>query len=415
MAFLYDCVLFIYYTLIQFSSLFNSKANKWVKGRKNWVDLLSSTRKEKEKWIWFHCSSLGEYEDCCEVFYQIRRDNPSKKTLLTFHSPSGFEAKEKSNEFNLVMYIPQDTKRNSQQFIEILKPDVIFFSRSELWFNFIMEIKKSNIPIFLLSLKLNKKSNFLKQPAKIIYAKCFNAFTYIYCQNEITQRLLSDHFNISNTSITGNTRFDRIYRESLSLKEIPYIKQFSENNFIIVSGSCLLKDEKNIIAAFNHLKSSKIKCVIVPHEIDSERIDKIVKKNTDKIIRYSNIEFLKESHTILYIDSIGILKYLYRYANLAIIGGGFNKIGIHNIIEASIYGVKTTFGPNHKNYQEALDLINMDGAIVHNNIEELIKIIGKELTNPSDNILKEKIISYAQNNTGGSLKIIESIRAKGLI
>lgn len=417
MILLYDTALFFYYILIWSSSLFNKKAQQWIRGRKNWTMLLSEKRKFNEHWIWFHCSSLGEYEDCREIFKQIKKDNPANKTLLTFFSPSGLEAKKESSEFDLIMYLPFDSKRNAKWFLDILRPQSIFFSRSELWFYFLNEIHKRKIPAFLLSLKMNAKSSFLKWPMRKIFAKCFKAFDHIFCQDEITKELLLGYFKISSVSITGNTRFDRVYAESSSTYELPHLEKFLGNSFVIVVGSCLPEDEKNIFDALSHLESSSIRCVIVPHEIDGARIDKIVSRNSDRVIRYTNIELLTTSHSVLYIDFVGALRHLYKYARFAIIGGGFDRIGIHNIIEPAAYGVKTTFGPNHKNYQEALDLLRIGGAIIHRNTSELLEIIRDQLTNPATDALKNKIIEYVKDSTGGSKRIIESIRTQfpGLI
>ena len=409
---LYTSLLFLYYFLVKIASLYNAKAYSWINNRKNWRMLLSQKRKKDEKWIWFHCSSLGEYEDSCEIFHQVIKDNPLKKTILTFFSPSGYEAKKNSDIYSLVMYLPLDTKKNSKYFLDILQPEAIFFSRSELWFNFISQINKRNIPFFLLSLKLTKKNNFLKWPFILKYGKCFRTFNHIFCQNEITKKILKNKFDINCTSITGNPRFDRIYAESLSGKNIPYIENFIKDSFVIVAGSTLLKDETIILSVLEQLRLLNLTCIIVPHEIDRERMDMIIKENKSKFIRYSEIELLSISHTVLYLDYVGDLKHLYRFADFAIIGGGFDKIGIHNIVEPAVYGVKTTFGPKHKNYSEALDLIKIGGCRIYNNKKELYEIILNEYNNPKDEILKEEIGNYVKMNTGGSVKILEIIRSE---
>ncbi|MDD5569556.1 MAG: glycosyltransferase N-terminal domain-containing protein [Bacteroidales bacterium] len=412
MILLYNFIIKIYYSLIFISSFFNKKARLWISGRKNWIEILKQKRKFKDNWIWFHCSSLGEYEDCCEIFNKIKNENPQKKTLLTFFSPSGFEVLKRSNNYDLVLYLPLDTPNNSKQFLEILQPQSVFFSRSELWLNYIVEIKKRNIPLFLLSLLLNKKSNFLKWPANLIYKECFAKFDHIYCQNEITKQILENKFKNKNTSVTGNTRFDRAYNETKNFKELKYINDFVQDNFVVVAGSCLPKDEINILKICKKFESNKIKWIIVPHYINERNLNKITNKNQNKIIRYSNILNLNANHSILYVDCVGILKYIYKYCNIAVIGGGFNKCGIHNIIEPSVYGLKTTFGPNHNNFPEAIDLIKIGGAVIHCNSMDLYSIIVNELESKNDFETKNKIISYVQSNVGGSIKIVESIRMK---
>jgi 3-deoxy-D-manno-octulosonic-acid transferase len=411
MQLLYNIILQLYWLLIKLSSFSNKKAKLWIDGRKNWRKLLLQKRNNNEEWIWFHCSSLGEYEDSCEIFIQIKNDNPDKKTLLTFFSPSGYEVLKKETSYDLVMYMPIDTPKNAKFFLDILKPQSVFFSRSDLWLNFILEIKKREIPFFLLSLRLTTNSNFFIWPANHHFNKCFKGISHIYCQNEITKNLLKTRFNIDNASITGNPRFDRIYKESLNFKEVLYIPEFVKDSFVIVAGSCLLEEEKKILKIYKKLESCKIKWIIVPHSIDINNIEKTIKKNPDKIIRYSNIKSLSKSHSILYFDSVGFLKYLYKYANLAMIGGGFNRIGIHNIIEPSVYGVKTLFGPNYREYDEANYLISIKGSEVFHNAEESLTLIRHEYDSMGDETIKKKIIKYVEANTGAGNKIIKSIKA----
>ena len=390
-------------------ALHDAKARKWIDGRKNWRKELLKKRKPDEKWIWFHCSSVGEYEDSCIIFSEILKQCPEKKSILTFFSPSGYELLKESPDYDLVMYLPLDTKKNAKDFLAILKPQVILFSRSELWYNLIVEIKKRKIPAFLLSLKLNNKSSFIKWPPRILSKDCFTAYTFIYCQDELTQKLLIKYFNVFNNVVTGNPRFDKIYKESMSLKTIPCIMQFVENSFVIVAGSVLPKDEEKILKVIKCLDKYNIKFIIVPHEIKNERIDYTINKIPGKAIRYSDIHKLTGFHNILYIDFVGALKYLYKYANFAVIGGGFDHIGIHNIVEPAVYGVKTAFGPNHKNYREAIDLIKIGGATIYNNESELLNIITNEIENPSDVAIKNEIMDYVRTNAGAGKKITDSL------
>ncbi|HSZ72852.1 MAG TPA: glycosyltransferase N-terminal domain-containing protein [Cytophagaceae bacterium] len=411
MVFLYNAGLRCYHLLLYIVALFHVKADKWVKGRKNWTSLLSEQRKAHESWMWFHCSSLGEYEDSCEVFNRLRTEYPCTKTLLTFFSPSGFEVLQPLHDYDMLLYLPLDSKRNAKKFLDILQPKVIFFSRSELWYNYSREIKRRNIPSFLLSLRLANDSKFLHPFMKSLYQTCFNTFTHIFCQDRVTQKNLAVHFNIHNTSLSGNPRFDRIYNATLHATKFPSVEKFIQDHYVIILGSSLPKDEQLLFKTMQQLIPLPVKYIIVPHEIDRKEIDATVKTNP-QVICYSNIESLTPSHMILYIDFVGGLKHLYRYAHLALIGGGFDKIGIHNIVEPAAYGLKTLFGPHHKNYQEALDLLAMNKAFIYRNENELRHIIRQEMIQPADKNSTHEIIQYVKQHTGGCSKIMETLHSQ---
>jgi 3-deoxy-D-manno-octulosonic-acid transferase len=406
----YSIIIRLYYYIILFASPFNKKAKQWITGRKNWESELAKKIEKGENWIWFHCSSLGEFEDCCEIFFKMQKNFPSKKTILTVFSPSAFEVLKQSGLFDVISYLPLDTKANAKAFVDIVKPELVLFSRSELWLNILLEVQERAIPIFLISLKLSTKSNFIKWPFNIIYVHCFRTFNIIFCQNAETQQLLHSYFNISNSLITGNTRFERVNNESQTKATFPDIEKFVSDRVVIVMGSCLPKDERIFLEIYDSLRKLRIKWIIVPHEIEKSIISR--KMNSKSIILYSNIKELNKFHDILIIDSVGILKHVYRYANFALIGGGFDKIGIHNIIEPAVHGVQMAFGPNHKNYEEAIQLLNLSGASVYKDSVELIGLIKSKLLNPANLVLRENMKQYVKANTLNNSKIIDSIRTE---
>lgn len=406
----YNAIIRSYYGLILFFSLFNSKAKKWISGRKGWKENLTGKIANDQNWLWFHCSSLGEFEDCCEVFLSMRKEYPSYRVILTVFSPSAYEVLKESKEFDIVCYLPLDTKKNAKFFLCLINPKLILFSRSELWMNFLTEAKSKKIPIYLISLRLDEKSNFVKWPYKFFYKDCFDCFDYIYCQDDKTLKIMVSVFKMHNVQVTGNTRFERIAKNASKDHNLSLIERFASKNSVVVMGSFLPKDEYIFLEVYYQLRSLNIKWILVPHEIEKSVV--VSSSNFTNAILYSDICNLGSSHDVIIVDSVGILKYIYKYARIALIGGGFDNIGIHNTIEAAVFGIPTAFGPNHRNYEEAIDLLRIGGASVYRNPEELKELIESVVLHPIDFILKEKISKYVFDNIPDSYAIISSIKSR---
>jgi 3-deoxy-D-manno-octulosonic-acid transferase len=394
-------------------SPFHSKAKRWIDGRKGALREFKQLRQANENWIWFHCSSLGEYEDCCEIMHEIARRTPENNVLLTFFSPSGYEALKDSPHVDYVMYLPIDIRSNVSAFLDVLRPSLVVFGRSELWLNYLFELKKRQIPLFLLALKMNSKSGFLRQPAFKLYKKGFQCFSHIYCQDQLTTDLLQNSYEILQTTVIGNPRFERIYLETLSAKDFPEIRNFTKDGFTIIVGSYLSKDLELIQTVIPALVELNCKWILVPHEVNQTAIQQLLKCFPAKSVTYSQRNLLNQDHRILIVDHVGSLKHLYKYADLAIVGGGFNRIGIHNIIEPAVYGLVTLFGPNHRNYQEALDLIVLKAAVVFRTSSELLELISDQIHSSStDENKRKEIIQYVQDQMPQSTAISEHLLAK---
>lgn len=408
MKLLYNLSIRFYWIAIKLASFGNPKAKAWIEGRKNWHLKLSNQIDKNNDWIWVHCASVGEYEDCAELIAGMKTNMPSCKILLTFFSPSGMNEVVDKGVVDLIMFIPFDTKENAKRFLNTVEPMFILFSRSELWYNLLIEIKKRIVPVYLISILLTQESKFLKWPQCKLYKRCFEVFTKIYCQNHTTKKLLNDNFKIETTMVIGNSRIDRIYN-AMNETEYKGISDFVGDSFCVISGSCLDIDEKMILFAIDQFKDLNIKWIIVPHEINENRILYTINKNESSYIAFSNISQRTENHNVLYIDFVGGLKHLYRYANVAIIGGGFNKIGIHNIIEPTFYGVPTAFGPNHRGYQEAIELLDLGYSTIYRNQFELQAIIQHYYGSPPDPEIKRCIKDYGFRKLGATKKIITDI------
>ncbi len=406
---LYSLCIRFYYLVIIILSPFHKKANLWINGRRHWKTSLENLIKKDNKYIWFHCSSLGEYEDSSIVFSLIKNNFPTHQTILTVFSPTAYEALKKAHRFDILYYLPLDTPSNARNFISIVNPEMVIFSRSELWLNFLLRLKFENINTYLISLRLNSESWFLKKPFSVIYNQCFHSFRFIFCQNEETQSLLQKHFNYSETMMSGNTRVDSIRERSETFFSYLKVEQFITDRKVVIWGSSLPKDEKYFCQIYHQLIEMKIKWIVVPHEIEKSKLLK--QFHREKIILYTELEKLNAEHDILLVNTIGQLKDLYKYVNFAIIGGGFDKIGIHNCIEPAIYGIPMAFGPNHRKYDEAMAFLKMGLAFTFSNTEECLELIKNNINRELPSSIQQQLNDYFFQNRDCSLKISRSIMA----
>lgn len=404
---LYNLSILSYYWLIRVASLFHKKAKFWVNGRKNlFKDIESKLKNNTKNLVWFHCASLGEFEQGRPVMEKLKANKPSVKILLTFFSPSGYEIRKNYTGADYIFYLPIDTPKNANRFINLIQPQAAFFVKYEFWFNYLQELKKRNIPVYLISGIFRPEQHFFKWYGTWFKNK-LDSFEYFFVQNENSKKLLNG-IGYNNVSISGDTRFDRVYEISKNTSDIKFINEFSNNKKILVAGSTWPDDEK-ILAAINYSKYG-FKLIIAPHEIGESHINNIEslfkKENT---IRYSktNANNCAEKN-ILIIDNIGMLSSLYKYGNMAYIGGGFGT-GIHNILEAATFGLPVIFGPNYSKFNEAIELISLGGAFSIENQNELEATFTK-LCDENTNHSCSKICSdYVQNNIGATEIILKGV------
>lgn len=382
--FLYNLGIQLFNLGIHISSLFKPKAKLWIKGRENWKENLK-TQVEKlqlQNCVWIHCASLGEFEQGRPVIQKIRKEHPSIKIVLTFFSPSGYEIQKNFALVDFVCYLPIDTKNNAKIFLEILKPKVSIFVKYEFWLNFLFELYKQKVPTYLISTVIKKHQSFFKWYG-YNFRKALSTYKEIYTQENDSLELLHQ-LNINTAKLAGDTRFDRVLDVCKSPKEIKTIEEFKSNAFVIIGGSTWQKDEEFLIEAFLKLKPKfpQLKLIIAPHEIDDSNIDKIksiLKKNSISYHLYSDNETVL-THSVLILNTIGILSSVYQYGNVAFVGGGFNN-GIHNLLEPSVFGLPVLFGPNHKKFNEATELIKIRAGFEITTCNDLIQYFEKFLNN----------------------------------
>lgn len=409
----YNLFVRMFATTIRFAAFFgHKKAQLWVEGRKpaNYQSF-QKVRQTREKWMWFHCASLGEYEDSAEVFETIRHQFPEYGTLLTFSSPSGFEALKKRSVCDQLLYLPVDTATNAYRFITLVQPQFAVFSRSELWLNHLFELKKRKIPAFLIGLRFQTNSNFLKWPARLVYSEGFSTFKHIYCQNEATLNQLRE-LKLFTGSVVGNFRFTRIIEGAEKPVLFPEIEQFTKDHFTLIVGSSLPKDQAILLKTIPLMQSSD-RIILVPHEPIEKLLSETEQRFPGKCIRFSNIRQADETHRILIVDKVGILKHLYRYGQAAFVGGGFDRIGIHNIIEPAVYGCPPVFGPHHRNYPEAIDLLKSASAQIIRNEVELSAFIEEQrsLSNERKMALSQDLKSYVLHHAPDSKTIVQHMQS----
>ncbi len=412
----YNIFIRLYIFGIRIASIRSNKAALWLKGRqniflklKNWKDQLN----ENEKIIWFHCASLGEFEQGRPLIENIKINYPNYKILLTFFSPSGFEIRKNYHQVDAVFYLPADTKSNASLFIDTLNPSLVIWVKYEYWYYFLTTLKQKNIPVVLVSGIFRKSQPFFKWYGKI-WRKILIGFSQIFVQDVRSVQLLKAYNLDSNVVIAGDTRFDRVISIAENNNNLPKsLLEYCTNKKVIVAGSTWEEDEELIV---HYAKiHPDIKFIIAPHEIDSERLHDIRKLFSDSVL-YSDFIQNNEDAQVIIIDNIGLLSSLYKIADIAYIGGGFNSSGIHNILEAAVYGKPIIFGPVYEKFSEAVALVDSEAAFSVENALELEMILDKLFKESHLNTnASQKSRSYVYENSGATNIIIQFLQAKRLL
>lgn len=373
-----------------------------LKGEKECFDRLQNLNSE-DKVAWFHCASLGEFEQGRPLIEEVKKQFPEYKILLSFYSPSGYESKKDYALADYVVYLPNDTKSNAKKFVKKVNPDLIFFIKYEFWYNYISALKGRRL--FQVSLILRQNQYFFSWYGKW-FAKQLKNFEHFFVQNQQTANLLNK-IGYKNVTISGDTRFDRVMTIANNAKSFTEIEKFCEGNQkIILAGSSWLADEKIIQQA---VKNLDIKLIIAPHVVGENHINEIQQLFPEAIL-YSELAENKKESNILIINCIGILSNLYQYCDIAYIGGGFG-VGIHNTLEAATFGKPICFGTNYHKFQEAIDLINLKAAYSISNQEELKQVLETLLNNEKIyNQSAEASKDYVKTKIGACKKIIEHLK-----
>jgi len=406
MLLLYNSGIRLYFVAVYLASFFNKKAKLWITGRKKQAFV------RLEQSIWFHFASLGEFEQGRPVLEHFRVTFPEKKIVITFFSPSGYEIRKNTQLADFVYYLPLDTATNARRFIDAIRPEIAVFTKYEYWYHFFSETHQHNIPLFVISGIFRPGQVFFKWYGGL-YRKMLNFVSHFFVQDEKSKELLGT-LQITNVTISGDTRFDRVWANAQVPKAIAVVKAFTAGHKVFIAGSTWPPDEELIAKLVTRYPGWKF--IIAPHEIGEDKIQKQLSLlPSGAAARYSEIANTTDvSHFIsniscLIIDNIGMLSSLYQYGDIAYIGGGFGA-GIHNTLEAAAFGLPVIFGPEYSKFKEAKDLIALQAGFSINDEAELLNITSNLVNNQTFyNDASRKIKAYVAEHTGATAIIVKHI------
>lgn len=364
---------------IKMASIRHKKARLLVQGQANTFQYLKEHLDSETPYIWIHVSSLGEFEQGRPLIEKIRAEHPEKRILLTFFSPSGYEVRKNYDKVDAVCYLPIDTLGNTRQFLDLVRPSMAIFVKYEFWGNYLSELKRRNVPTYIISAIFRPGQSFFK-PWGGMFRKMLGCFTHLYVQNEESKRLL-ESIGITQVTIAGDTRFDRVAHVRDQAQTFPVIESMTRDcPFTLVMGSSWPADEDVVLPYFN--SHPEMKLIIAPHEFDDERLRALLDRIKRPAALYSDTDEAQASQLdCLVINCFGILSSVYRYGQMAYVGGGFGS-GIHNVNEAAVYGIPVAFGPKFDKFPEASDLIAIGGGFTVRTAEQFAAVMDKLTTSP---------------------------------
>jgi 3-deoxy-D-manno-octulosonic-acid transferase len=408
--FFYNIFLLVYNVVIRVVALWNPKARLWLRGRKGGVSGLGPN----PKLIWMHCASLGEFEQGRPLLEMIRKQYPDTRILLTFFSPSGYEVRKNYSGADHVAYLPMDSKKAAREFLDTVQPSLVLWVKYEYWYYFLLELKKRSIPTLLVSGIFRDDQPFFKWYGRL-HRYMLESFSHFFVQTTDSKALLEKIGFAKNVTVSGDTRFDRVIEIAERFTAIPLVESFCGTHPVIVAGSTWTEDEEELDHYAN--TNQHIRFIIAPHEVHEEHIKQIERlfKNT---VRYSRLETAGNAadKNVLIIDNVGMLSKLYKYATITYVGGGFGDDGVHNVLEAAVYGKPVVFGPEYDKYVEAEDLVDAGGGFPIENALELEQKLNSLLT---DLVQYEASCAAARNyvysKKGATESILQYVQEKRLL
>lgn len=406
---LYSLITRLGYALIWCSQFFSKKMRLFVKGRQGVIDTIRKNIKQDDKTIWFHCASLGEFEQGLPIMEAVKNDFPEYKIIVTFFSPSGYEIKKNAKVADLITYLPADTVDNSKKFVAALHPSLAIFVKYEFWPNYLFALDESNVPVILVSGLFREKQSFFKSYGGFMRA-ALKTMDHLFVQNEASREMLSG-IGISNVTVSGDTRFDRVSHQIEQMNTLDFIEDFKGDNLCVVCGSTWPEDE-SILLPFIKSSIGKIKFVIAPHTMETAKINSLRSKLSGSTALFSERhEVQLQDIDVLIIDTIGLLSKIYSYADIAYVGGAMGNTGLHNILEPATFGIPIIIGRNFAKFPEAKRMQALAALFSVSSSEELSAIMTK-LTVDSSFRSKTGMIAghFVNSNTGATRITMDYIR-----
>ena len=389
---MYQIVIYLYLCGVAVASLFSEKVRKMWRGERQAIRVLKEKVDPEAQYVWFHAASLGEFEQGRPLMERLRREHPEYKILLTFFSPSGYEVRKNYEGADIICYLPLDTIRNARRFLRTVRPCMAFFIKYEFWFNYLHILKHRNVPVYSVSSIFRPDQVFFRWYG-YQYGRVLKCFTHFFVQNEQSRELLKT-LGITDVDVVGDTRFDRVLQIKEQAKELPVVETFieesgerreeSENSApkVFVAGSSWPPDEEIFLRYFREHPEWKL--IIAPHVIGEDHLQQIEQQLEGReVVRYTEAEktLSTNSASALIIDCFGLLSSIYRYGQVAYVGGGFG-VGIHNVVEAAVWGMPVFFGPNNQRFQEAQELKRNGGGIEINGYDDFAEYMDKLAVSP---------------------------------
>ena len=404
---MYEIAIYLYMMGVAVASLFSEKVRKMWRGERKAFGVLKQKVDPAARYVWFHAASLGEFEQGRPLMEQLRREHPELKILLTFFSPSGYEVRKDYPGADIVCYLPLDTRLNAIRFLRLVRPVTAFFIKYEFWYNYLHILKHRGIPVYSVSSIFRPGQVFFRRWARS-YAGVLRCITHFYVQNEVSRELLAS-IGITAVSVTGDTRFDRVLQIKAQAKSLPIVEAFAEGAKVFVAGSSWPPDGDAFLPYFGQHADWKL--VIAPHERGEAHLRQIEQRTGAGTVRYTRTtpEEARRARCLI-IDCFGLLSSAYRYGHVAYVGGGFG-VGIHNVLEAAVWGMPVIFGPNNKHFQEAQGLMAAGGGFEVGSAGDFGRVMGSLAESPSALAdAGRKAAGYVASCTGATAKILAEVR-----
>ena len=417
---MYNIVIYLYLCGVAIASIFNEKVRKMWRGEREAVKILRQKVDPNARYAWFHAASLGEFEQGRPIMERLRKEHPEYKILLTFFSPSGYEVRKNYEGADIVCYLPLDTITNARRFLRTIRPEVAFFIKYEFWYNYLHILKHRGVPVYSISSIFRPGQIFFRWYGRQ-YGRVLKCFTHFFVQNQVSKELLST-ININNVSITGDTRFDRVLeiKSQAEQNSFPVIDAFVGGSDgpcrCFIAGSSWQPDEEIFLKYFEQKKDWKL--IVAPHVIGEDHLRQIIAMTKRKVVRYTQVDANAQPSTlnsqlrdadILIIDCFGLLSSIYRYGDVAYVGGGFG-VGIHNLPEAAVWNVPVFFGPNNQNFHEAQALKACGGGLEITSYDDFAEKMDHFIAHPEEmQRLGEVAGNYVASQAGATEKILRSV------